>query len=169
MTTQEFTAVLDRPVATDEDHDRLFEAGLDDTSPEGSLLHVHRRSESVAEAILSVVIDANKAGFTVVGLLNQDLVTLEQIATRTGRTYESVRKLRSGQRGPGGFPQPQSVGSFTLYSWSQVADWFRARLRVDLSANDAADQVLAAADHLLRARMLVDPDTLAQLTPLTAT
>lgn len=168
MTTQEFTAVLDRPVETDADHDNLFAAGLDDTSPEGLLLHVHRRSESLAEAILSVVVDASKAGFTVVGLLNEDLVTLEQIATRVGRSYESIRKLRSGQRGPGGFPQPQSVGAYTLYSWSQVAMWLRTRLQLDLPAADATDQVLAAADHLLRARMLIDSATLAQLTPLTA-
>lgn len=168
MTTQEFTAVLDRPVVTEADHDRLFESGLDDSSPEGRLLHVHRESHGLAESILSVVEDAQQAGFTVVGLLNTDLVTLDQIAVRTGRTYESVRKLRGGERGPGGFPPPQSVGTYTLYSWTQVASWFRTALEVELPHADADDQILAAADHLLRARTLVDPVTWNTLAPLTA-
>lgn len=168
MKTYEFTAVLDRPVVTDDEHDRLFEAGLDDSSPEGRLLHVHRRSPSLAEAVLAVVVDAHAAGFTVVGLVNEDLVTLEQIANRTGRSYESIRKLRGGERGPGGFPQPQSVGAFTLYSWTEVVGWLRTHRIADPAEVDAVDQVLAAANHLLRARMLIDPATLAQLAPLTA-
>lgn len=110
MKTQEFTAVLDRPVESDADHDRI----------------------------------------------------------RVGRSYESVRKLRGGERGPGGFPQPQSVGAYTVYSWSQVATWFRTRLQVELAAADTTDQVLAAADHLLRAPTLIDAATLARLAPLTA-
>ncbi len=33
MGSYEFTAVLDRSVATDADHDRIYQAGLDDTTP----------------------------------------------------------------------------------------------------------------------------------------
>ncbi|MFB9726890.1 hypothetical protein [Haloechinothrix salitolerans] len=41
-------------------------------------------------------------GLAVVGLHTDDLVSLKEIAQRTGRSYEGVRLLATGRRGPGG-------------------------------------------------------------------
>ncbi|WP_152364976.1 hypothetical protein [Microlunatus speluncae] len=153
-TTYEFTAVLDRPVVTDADHDRLFEAGLDDTTPEGARLHVHREAERLLDAIQSVIGDSRRAGFEVVGLDVEDLVTIETIAERIGRTYESVRLWKTGRRGPGGFPEPVNTGGFGLYRWSEVRAWLTAHGHGAELPDLADEQLLAAADHLLRARAL---------------
>jgi hypothetical protein len=164
MTTYEFTVRLDRPVGDDADHDHIFEAGLDDTTPEGNRLHAHRDAPDLITAIVSVARDAHRAGWHVTGIEHEDQVTLETIAERAGRTYESVRLLRSGQRGPGEFPEPTRVGSYSLYSWAEVAEWFRTRLGITLP-QDLDEQLLAAADHLLRARSLAGQrwNRLAQL------
>jgi hypothetical protein len=79
MPMHEFTAILDRE-PTDLEIDALFEAGLDDASPVvgrgcGKLM-VSRRAESLSAAIVSVVEDAERAGFKVVGLEGEDLLRL---------------------------------------------------------------------------------------------
>lgn len=72
LPTFEFMAVLDRtPVAGD--FDRLFDAGLDDTTPETragrAVLTVHRSAASHAAAIASVRRDVEQAGFRVAATL----------------------------------------------------------------------------------------------------
>ena len=150
MGSYEFTAVLDRSVDTDADHDRIYEAGLDDSTPEGDRLHVHRRADTLIAAILSVAADAAEAGFRVIGVDNEDLVTLDDIATRTGRTHESVRLLSRGKRGPGDWPDAVYQGPISLYSWNAVAHWLRDRYHQPVPVDDDAE-LLVAADHILRA------------------
>lgn len=168
MALYEFTAVLDRPPA-DEDLDRLFEAGLDDTTPETrsgrGVLAVAREAPSLSLAIVSIVDDADRAGFRVIGLDDDDLVSLRSIAERLGRSYESVRLLANGKRGPGGFPAALSGDGWALYSWAEVADWFSVAYGTAPMVSESA-RVLAAADHLLRARELVDAPILAELAAL---
>jgi hypothetical protein len=165
--TYEFTAVLDRPVETEVDHDRLFEAGLDDTTPEGRRLHVHREADRLLDAIQTVLSDCRRAGFEVVGLDYEDLVTIETIAERLGRSYESVRLWKTGQRGPGRFPESVNSGGFSLYRWGEVRSWLTEH-GLGAGLPDADDEnLLAAADHLLRARSLAG-DGWAALANLTA-
>lgn len=163
MTLQEFTIYLDRQ-PTGEELDALYEAGFDDSAPETGnghgLIHVSREADTLTAAILSAVEDAQRAGFTVVGIEDEDLITLKTIAERTGRTYESIRLLSTGKRGPGGFPPPLSGDGWALYSWTAVAVWLREHLGEDATSDEHA-RIIAAADHLLRARALVD-----DLTPL---
>ncbi|MFT4298345.1 MAG: hypothetical protein QM597_01715 [Aeromicrobium sp.] len=83
-----------------------------------------------------------------------DLLPLKAIAERVGRTYESVRLLSLGKRGPGGFPAPMSGEGWSLYSWTVVADWFTKHFGDDLATGEHA-RIAAAADHLLRARALM--------------
>lgn len=98
MAVREFTVVLDRAPTGDE-FDALFEAGLDDTTPEiddgRGYLHVAREASSLAGALSSVVADARRAGFDVVGVQTEDLVPLKTVAARLGRSYESLRLLTS--------------------------------------------------------------------------
>ena len=168
MPDYDFTAILDRAPHED-DYDRLFEAGLDDTTPgteDGrGVLMVSREAESLSAALVSVFQDAERAGFLVVGVHQQDLVSLKSIAERMGRSYEGLRLIAQGRRGPGGFPAPISGDGWALYSFAGVCEWFQANYGTAPAVSDD-DRVLAAADHLCRARALVDAATLAGLARL---
>jgi hypothetical protein len=158
MPLYEFTVHLDRQ-PTDDELDAIYEAGLDDAAPEigggRGLLHVMRRSDSLTEAILTAVADIAKAGFQATGIDAEDLITQEAIGRRVGRTRESVRLLAVGKRGPGGFPAPAVGGKSPLYSWAAVRKWFAAHYGEDcVDAADHDAETLAAADLLLRARLL---------------
>jgi hypothetical protein len=95
------------------------------------------------------------------------VVSLKDIATRTGRSYESVRKLAHGQRGPGGFPAPLSTAQWALYSWAEVSAWLARHYPATAAAVTSHDREIAAADHLIRARHILpapaDRADLAQL------
>lgn len=162
MSHHEFTLVLDR-TPTEDELDALYEAGLDDTTPEfgprlAPMLHMHRDADSLASAIISAVSQAESAGFAVVGVRTENLVTLKTIGARTGRTYEAVRRLANGDRGPGGFPTPMSGDGYALYSWTEVARWFAEHYGIPDSTTQY-DRIIAAADHLVRARRLMGGDT----------
>jgi hypothetical protein len=75
--------------------------------------------------VLSAIADVAKAGFEVVRIEPDDLVSAAEIARRAGRSRESIRQLRTAQRGPGGFPPPVAgiKGRTQIWYWSQVADW----------------------------------------------
>lgn len=161
MPTFEFTVALDRAPA-DDDFDRLFDAGLDDTTPETrdgrGVLSVARDAASMSAAIVSVVRDVTQAGFRVVGVEDDDLVSLKTVAQRTGRSYESVRLLATGKRGPGQFPEPLSGDGWALYSWALVAEWYSSNYGAEAVPLVSPDQrVIAAAALMLRAAETAGP------------
>jgi hypothetical protein len=166
MPVYEFTLVLDRDLS-DGDYDSLFEAGLDDSSPGSENGHgyiaVTREAPRLLDAIVSAVHDTVRAGLRPVAIEEEDLLTLGQIAERSGRTHESVRLLAAGRRGPGGFPTSVGAGNASLYSWAAVSDWFAEKLGVVVQAHDADSRLLAAASHILRARALAPAEDLALL------
>lgn len=150
--TWSFALQLNRAVGED-DFDALFEAGLDDAAPEGDLLHCDRESSSLLEAAWSAARDVAKVpGLRAVRVVWDDAVTLRDIAQRLGRTYESVRLLADGQRGPGGFPAPWvDTSAGRVWSWREVRAWLAAHYP-DLAAglDSAADVQLRAADALIQ-------------------
>lgn len=162
MSRNEFSLVIDRSPTGDE-LDLLYEAGLDDSTPEFGpravpMIHVHRDAGSLATAIIDAVGQVESAGFTVVGVRTEDLVALKTVAARTGRTYEGVRRLATGERGPGGFPAPLSGDGYSLYSWTEVARWFAEHYGMPDNTTEY-DRLIAAADHLVRARHLLGGHT----------
>lgn len=163
MTDHEFTLVLDRS-PSDNEIEALYEAGLNDASlehgPVESLAHFSRDADTLTDAVLSAVHQLEHTGFDVVAVQSQDTVTLKDIAERIGRSYESVRLLTTGERGPGAFPPALSSGGWSLYSWAQVADWLRNAGIVEADVSHY-DRQIAIADHLVRARamMRADADT----------
>jgi len=167
MRTYEFTFVVDHPL-TDEEIDALFERA-DDVTPEQEqhrmLLGFDREAESLATALVSALGDVEAAGLTVGSVRSEDLVTLREIAARTSRSYEGVRMLAVGRRGPGGFPSPLESAGWTLYSWAQVRPWFTQHYpRPDQDTETETfehDRLIAAADYLVRARALMRGDDLA--------
>jgi len=167
MKNCEFTLVVDHRLSDDE-VDALFDR-VDDVTPERefgrTLIGFDRKAASLAEALVSALRDVEAAGLIVSSVQSEDLVTLKEIAARTGRSYEGVRLLAAGQRGPGGFPSPMSSGGWALYSWAQVRPWFVTHapesLVDDEPLNVEYDRLIAAADHLVRARALMRGDHLA--------
>lgn len=158
--TFDFTFVLDS-APTDEQLDALFEAGGDDATPERNertntgRLHFAREAETLAQALVSALHTVEAAGLHAEAVESDDLVTVKDIAARTGRTYEGVRLLSTGQRGPGGFPPPMATKGPAFYSWAQVADWFDEVFGPDgVALPTTYDRTIAVADHLIRARAL---------------
>ena len=158
-TPYEFTLVVDRDPA--DLAEQLFEVGRGDYVPEGPnppLVHVRQDAPTLLAAIASAVQAIESVGLAAVGLKSEDLVSVKEVAARLSRTYESVRLLASGQRGPGGFPTPLSDGQWALYSWAEVADWFATHYGT--AGPTDWDREVAAANHVIRARHILAGDKL---------
>lgn len=152
METWSFTLRLNRAPGDDE-FDAMFEAGLDDSAPEGLLLHCDRKAPSLLEAAWSAARDVAKVpGLLAVRVVWDDAVSLRDIAQRLGRTYESVRLFSDGQRGPGDFPAPWvATSTGRVWSWREVQNWL-AEHYPDLAANHdtSSDFQLRAADAAIQ-------------------
>lgn len=137
MATYEFTLIVEGPDIQDEASiEALYEAGLDDgtVGRVGSFqyLDVDREADDFADAVFSATEAIERAilDAKVVRLEPDDLVTLSEIAERTGRTRESVRLLVNGDRGPGGFPAPATHFRTRqrMWRWQEVAVWLAEEL-----------------------------------------
>lgn len=154
MPVHVFTIVLDRE-PDDVEFDALFEAAGDDPGigTEGGvpIVHFNRAASTLADAIASAVRDIESVGLRAMRILDEDLLTLADIADRIGRSRESVRRYATGERGGGGFPppvNPQHEGTI-FYRWSEVAPWLRERLGMDVAE---PDRTLVVANLMLQAR-----------------
>lgn len=132
MAAYDFELVLSRPVFEHE-LDPLFER----TQGYVTVACVRSASEvtgpgqarcswdapSLAAAMIDVITDVEAAapGIVVRKVEADPLLALREIAERVGRTFESVRMASTGQRGPGGFPPPET---HRLWRWSHVAAWY---------------------------------------------
>jgi hypothetical protein len=105
MNSYEFTLVLDGAGYLPEDTiDALCEAAGGDVGiehgPRGVFVTVARGAGSLAAAIARTVTDLEAVpGTTVVGVAQDDGVTLAEIARRLGRSREFVRLHAAGKRG----------------------------------------------------------------------
>jgi hypothetical protein len=158
METHQFTLVVEGPdLQSDDMVDALFEAGCDDAlvgrTDAIQYLDFDREASGMDEAILSAIADIEQlSGVEVIRIADAGLVSMADIASRTGRTRESVRLLVTGDRGPGGFPPPVTDprSRYRLWRLSEVERWFADRLGVGLEAADA--HVLAAINAGLELR-----------------
>lgn len=154
MPVHVFTLVLDRE-PSDEQFDLLVDAGCDDATfgvDRGlAVAEFDREAPTLADAIASAVVAVESTGLRAFRVLDNDLLTLADIADRIGRSRESIRRYAAGQRGDGGFPPPVSPDrdGATFYRWSEVAPWLRERLDLDMPD---PDPVLVVANLILQAR-----------------
>lgn len=155
METHVFALVLDRR-PTDEELDELFDAGCDDATfglEHGlPVAQFDRGAATLADAIASAVRAVESVGLVAVRVLDEDLVTLADIANRIGQSRESVRRYATGDRGPGAFPPPVNPArdGTVFYRWSEVAPWVRQHLEIDVPDTDFA---LVVANLVLQARL----------------
>lgn len=119
MSVYDFVLIVDGlDLTKDDDLDRLFEAGLDDATPSVTdtvqYLDVTRDAGSSGQALSAALRQAGGAGAIVRHVLEvgedgeprPGLVSLADIARRTGWTREYIRLLASVKRGPSDFPSP---------------------------------------------------------------
>lgn len=158
MSEFSFTLVIEG-LLTEERVRALYEAGCDDMTLQGDdaghgSADVHREASSLVDAVLSAVTDIESVpGLAVLGIENQELVGLADIAWRLERTVESVRLLASGRR-RSAFPSPvvrRQRGQ--LWRWSEVASWANEHLGSRFDP-DEADRV-SAINATLEIRRLV--------------
>ena len=155
-----FTLIVEGTDFLDDDTvDAVFEAGCDDATVGVSngipCADFDREAPSIEEAALSAIADIESVdGIEVVRIADAGLLSIAEIAARTGRTRESVRLLVEGKRGPGGFPPPVTdpTRRHRLYYWPEVARWFEST-GVGRAASDQ-EEILAAINAWLELRRL---------------
>ena len=158
MPIHHFTLIVDGPDIQDEKLiDALFEAGCDDGlvgRAEGiQYIEFDREATDLDAAVLSAVADVEQvAGVSVARIADAGLVSMADIAARTGRTREGIRLLVAGARGPGGFPPPVTDprSRYRLWRWSDVEPWITAHLGQRAGSPD--DDVLTAINASLELR-----------------
>lgn len=152
MAIYDFVLIVDwLDLTSDEDLDRLFEVGLDDATPSVvdtvQYLDITREAGSYGQALSAALRQAREAGATVRHVLEVDengqprpgLVSLADIARRTGWTREYVRLLATGKRGPGDFPSPHRDSAPALYAWVDVVEWLTRHPSAAASAQHIRD------------------------------
>ena len=175
MASYEFTLIIDGPDLQDDERlDALFESGCDDAlvgrSHGVQYLDFDREAPTIGDAILSAIANVESVdGVEVVRIAGAGLVSMADIATRVGRTRESIRLLVEGERGPGSFPAPVNDprARYRLWRSSDVTRWFEANY--GQSPEFAADVVAAvgACLELRRHARSFDPAQRAELRQLT--
>lgn len=158
MTTFNVSLVIEGLELTDQNLDRLFEI-LPEAVPAsiGGVVTVTSPVDAAdgesASLALADVIMASFPGATALRL-DQDLVSISDIAERTERSRESIRLLVDAKRGPGGFPM--SIGTvgdgIRVWPWATVLDWFASSLGEDLGEQGVMPEVAAVVDACLAAR-----------------
>ncbi|WP_440073363.1 hypothetical protein [Streptosporangium sp. OZ121] len=142
--------------------DALYEAGWDDATVSfdpiaggPGVAAFDREAGGAVEAIASAIIQGRSAGIEVTGV-SEDLVTLSEIADRTGRTFATADHWAVGRRGPGGFPEPKvRRPRVSLWSWAEVATWLHRNRLAEVSPREVElAEVCEVADSLIRARRL---------------
>jgi hypothetical protein len=154
MKTFEFSIVASGLDPEAEDFaDRFFNAGCDDATISFQKGHIildfAREADSVDAAICSAVECVGAAGAHVDRIEPDPLVSLADIAARTGLTRAAITQYAKGQRGED-FPVPVArvTSETSLYDWAKVATWLFQHEK--LSRDDAikATVVKAANDAI---------------------
>ena len=175
MSSHHFTLIVEGPDLDDDAVlDALYEHGCADAlvgrSHGVQYLDFDREAPSLDAAVLSAVADVERLdGVEVVRIADAGLVSMADIAARTGRTRESVRLLIEGERGPGGFPPPATDprSRYRLWRWPEVSRWFGTHLGSTLDeANEGVFIAINAGLELRRHRGHVGLERRADLRQL---
>ncbi|MDA8264777.1 MAG: hypothetical protein M0T79_05415 [Actinomycetota bacterium] len=156
MTSFAFRIRLHDPL-TDEDADRLYEAFDEEVTveegPKGHFVGFEREAPSFLDAVLDAIKEVIALGFEPLAV-EDELVSMADIAERTGRSRQSVSMLVAGQRGPGGFPPPAAGNVRSpLWHWADVASWFESTTAAEVSFEDRT-RTIASINGALANRVL---------------
>lgn len=129
--------------------DRFFNAGCDDATISFQKGHIiadfTREANSVTEAIVSAMECVKAAGATVNRVEPDSLVSLAEIAARTGMSRAAMTQYSKGQRGKN-FPAPTArvTSESPLWDWATVAKWLFQHEKLSRDAAIEAEAVRAA-------------------------
>jgi len=135
--------------------DRFFEAGCDDATisfQKGVIvLEFARAAKNFAHALTSAFADVVKADAKVERFEPDYLVSLSDIAARTGLSRAAISLYCKGERGKN-FPAPiaRVTSESPLWDWVNVARWMHANGKLSHEA-------------VLEARMMREANILAQM------
>ncbi|HEY4941120.1 MAG TPA: hypothetical protein VII56_06805 [Rhizomicrobium sp.] len=165
MKTHEFTIVasgLD-PEA-DDFEDRFYEAGCDDSTisfQKGAIiLEFAREAQTFAKALISAFSDVQRAGAKVERIEPDYLVSLSDIAARSGLSRAAISLYGKGERAQG-FPAPVArvTSESPLWDWVEVSCWMLQQKRLSprdvLQARLVKEANLVAQSQALKRGQLV--------------
>ncbi|NUU42264.1 helix-turn-helix transcriptional regulator [Tardiphaga robiniae] len=157
MTEFEFSIIASGLDPDAEDFaDRFFDAGCDDATisfQKGRIIaDFAREATSIDAAICSAVENVMKAGAQVDRVEPDPLVSLSDIAMRTGLSRAAITNYASGNR-VGNFPPPVArvTSKTSLYDWSAVATWLFQHDHLSREKAMEAEAV-GVANEAIRAR-----------------
>ena len=140
MKTHEFTIIasgLDPEMEGYED--RFFEAGCDDATlsfQKGVIIaEFSREAVSFSKAVSSAYEDVSRTGAKVERVEPDHLVSLSDIAERSGLTRQAISLYTRAERSSG-FPNPVArvTSNSPLWDWLEVTEWLHAHARIDREA-----------------------------------
>lgn len=165
MKTYEFSIIASGLDPQADDYEsRFYEAGCDDATisfQKGhTIVDFSREAESIDVAIASAVEAVAAAGAKVDRIEPDPLVSLSDIASRTGMTRAAITQYSKGQRGKG-FPAPVArvTSDSPLWDWAVVARWLfrQAKLTrealVEAVVVKEANEALELGERKLRTRL----------------
>ncbi|MBI5128979.1 MAG: hypothetical protein HZA66_06025 [Rhodopseudomonas palustris] len=129
--------------------DRFFLAGCDDATisfQKGRIIvDFTREAPSIGEAIASALESVRAAGATVDRIEPDPLVSLSDIAARSGLTRAAITQYAKGQRGKN-FPAPiaRVTSDSPLWDWAVVAKWLYGNSKLSRDDAIAAEAVRLA-------------------------
>jgi transcriptional regulator with XRE-family HTH domain len=134
--------------------DRFFDAGCDDATisfQKGCIIaDFTREANSVEAAIASAVADVGRAGARIDRIEPDPLVSLSDIADRTGLTRAAITNYAKGERAKD-FPSPVArvTSKSSLYDWASVATWLFKHNHLSRERAIEAEAVKAANAAIL--------------------
>jgi predicted DNA-binding transcriptional regulator AlpA len=150
MKTFEFSIIASGLDPEAEDFaDRFFNAGCDDATLSFQKGHIildfAREAESIDAAIVLAIESVSAAGAKVNRIEPDPLVSLSDIAFRTGMSRAAMTQYSKGQRGKN-FPSPVAkvTSDSPLWDWASVAKWLFENEKISRDAAIEAEIVRAA-------------------------
>lgn len=129
MRTYEFSIIASGLDPDAEDFEsRFYEVGCDDATvsfQKGHIILDFARQATSVEAAIGSAVDAVRLAGAIVDRVEPDpLVSLSEIASRTGLTRAAITHYSKGQRGKD-FPTPiaKVTSESPLWDWAVVAKW----------------------------------------------
>ena len=156
MQTHEFAVVasgIDQNVENFEDI--FFAAGCDDATisfQRGvTILDFAREAKSFSHALITAVRDVMNAGAKVERIEPDSLVSLSEIAKRTGLSRAAISHYALGHRSEGfPFPVARVMTESPLWDWVQVARWIRKGQKADVDVDAVVKaRVVKDCNHVL--------------------
>jgi predicted DNA-binding transcriptional regulator AlpA len=136
MKTFEFSVVASGLDPNADDYEtRFYEAGCDDAlvafQKGHTIVDFAREAPTLAAALTSAMAQVIQAGAVIDRIEPDPLVSLADIAHRTGMTRAAMTQYAKGQRGKN-FPAPlvKVTSDSPLWDWAEVASWLAAKQKI---------------------------------------